>query len=252
MGFAANGRVSTSSRRASELDPETVGSVKDYLASRAARGVAEPRWADAWERFYAAYDPLVRRLACRRCRSAFELDDRVQDVWLAVAAHFLRYDPERGPLERWFTVIIRTVLARRHRSLRPLRHLDDESKERIVSRDPDPTIVFDEVLRRFKVRSALEELRATISQTNHQILYDRWIEGKSFGEIAKALGLTAKQARDRHSRVVHKLHDRLLAPAGSEPGSEDPLKANKPTRAKSRQHAPEDTRIEPGSSQPSV
>ena len=97
------------------------------------------------------------------------------------------------------------MLARHHRSQHPLQLLDDESEQRIASREADPAIVLDTVHPQRRVRSTIEELRSTVSQTNHRILYDHWIRGKSFAEIAEPLGLTAKQARDRHARVVGKL-----------------------------------------------
>ncbi len=158
-GVAAMGRISASSCRIGELDLETVRLVRAYLAARAGGDVPDARWIEAWDRFYTACDPLVRRFARCRCHNASDIDDRVQEVWLAVAAHFLQYDPQRGPFQNWFTVLIRSVLAQQHRSHRPLRQLDDESEERIASREADPTVLCDQVQRRRRVRSAIEELR---------------------------------------------------------------------------------------------
>ena len=138
------------------------------------------------------------------------MDDRVQEIWLAVAAHCLQYVPERGSFRNWFTVLSKNVLAQQHRSDRPLRHLDDESEQRIASREADPTIVVEEDQRRRRVRSAIEALRATTSPTNYRIIHDREIGGKSFAEIAENLHLTPKQVRDRHHRAMDRFR-RLLS-----------------------------------------
>src|SRR5271165_5394282 len=100
-GRTVEGRVSTSCRQAGELDLETVRSVRDYLSALAGRGVVDARSVAAWELFYAEYNPLVRLLSSHRCRNRFDVDDRVQEVWLAVAVHFLQYDPQRGSLATW-------------------------------------------------------------------------------------------------------------------------------------------------------
>jgi DNA-directed RNA polymerase specialized sigma subunit len=62
---------------------------------------------------------------------------------------------------------------------------------------------------RHRVLSAIEELGATISEANYRIMHIHWIEGKGFAEIAAIVGLTPKQVRDRHRRMVRKLRERL-------------------------------------------
>jgi hypothetical protein len=76
----------------------------------------------------------------------------------------------------------------------------------------NPTIIFDAVKWQCRDRSLIEELRATLSQTNYRILHDRWIGGKSFAEIGQTRGSNAKQARKGHARKVDKLRELLVTP----------------------------------------
>jgi RNA polymerase sigma factor (sigma-70 family) len=204
-GDAAMSWIATQSCLVGELDLETVQSVRAHFTALGGGGVPDARWIEAWDRFYAAYDPLVRRLARRRCSNTSDVDDCVQQVWLAVAAHFRQYDPRRGPLQNWLTVLICHVLAEYQRSQHPLRHLDDESEQRLVGREADPAIVRDWAEEQDGIQCTLRQLGAMISKTNYRILYDHWIEGKTF---AANQHLTPKQVRDRHRRAMARL--RLL------------------------------------------
>jgi RNA polymerase sigma factor (sigma-70 family) len=200
------------SPRLDELDSETVHSVRDYLAARSEGCVPDSRLIEAWDRFYAAYDPLIRRLARPRASSIEDLDDRVQDIWKRIVVHFLQYDPNRGPFQNWLTIVIRHVLAAQGRSHHPLGYLDPESEQRLPSREADPSIGYELIEERLRILTAITELRLAISEKNYRIMYDHWIEGKSFAEISLTVGLSRKQVRDRHHRMMGRIRERLLHP----------------------------------------
>jgi hypothetical protein len=103
--------------RLDELDAEALRSVCAFLVARAERRAPDRREIDAWERFFAACDPLIRALARERSPSdVSDLDDRVQEVWRSLVVHFGQYDPRRGPLRDWLMVVIRNELARQRRT----------------------------------------------------------------------------------------------------------------------------------------
>jgi DNA-directed RNA polymerase specialized sigma24 family protein len=64
-----------------------------------------------------------------------------------------------------------------------------------------------------QVRTALARLAKQVSATSFQVLYLRWIEGRTFLEIADALDLMPDQVRFRHHRMKQKfreLFERLI------------------------------------------
>ena len=63
---------------------------------------------------------------------------------------------------------------------------------------------------------------ALTAHANHRGLHDHWMEGKTFGEIVATLNCTAKQARDRHARMVDRLRVLLSRPAGTPEPSAPP------------------------------
>jgi RNA polymerase sigma factor (sigma-70 family) len=78
--------------------------------------------------------------------------------------------------------------------------------------DPGPARVCELHEAQERVRAALTELRSQVSEASYQVLYQHWIEGRSFVAIAHDLGLTPKQVRDRHARMLRKLRTLLTRP----------------------------------------
>ncbi len=207
-----------------DLDPETLESVRAHLDARARRCEhQEVRLTEAWDRFYAACDPLIRRLARRRVGRSSDTDDRVQEVWGRIIGHFNQYDPRRGPFPNWLAICIRNALTDQDRTHHPLGHLDRESEQRLPGRELDPKIAYERIQEQRRVRAAIEILATAISNTNYRIVHARLIEGKTFAEIAPAVGLSMKQVRDRHHRTLNNsasdigstARDELRPPSGT-------------------------------------
>ena len=90
----------------------------EYLGARAAARAVEPPWDIAWQRFFTAYDPLIRRLARQRTCQLADQGDRAQEIWRVILASFCLYDYRRGTFSRFsrtFDDCLRTKFAgRRH------------------------------------------------------------------------------------------------------------------------------------------
>jgi RNA polymerase sigma factor (sigma-70 family) len=194
--------------------------VQAYLRARAERREPDPQWARAWERFYAAYDPLIRRLAAAHPVPCADLEDRVQEIWRTVLTRLprFRFVPQRGQLGGWLTTVARHVLAGlgRRGARHPLGHLSPGVVDRIPGREPEPALAGDLGQVRQWVLCALGELRPQISDAGYQVVYLRWIEGKRIAEVAVELGLATKQVREQHRRTIIKL--RKLLTKRVEPG----------------------------------
>ncbi len=188
-------------------DSELVGLAQKYLERRGQHLEADPALAVAWERFYEVYAPVIRSFVhlCR-LRGA-DAKDCEQDVWheLVVRLPHFRYDPQRGRFRSWLYVLTRYTssdLVRRRRRVEPL---SVECADGLRGRDMDPVVIYEREWTRQEVRERLAELRARVSETSFQVVYLRWIEGWTLGEIAAYLGLTSDQARSRHHRMMRKL-----------------------------------------------
>jgi RNA polymerase sigma-70 factor (ECF subfamily) len=171
--------------------------------------VVDPHLLQAWDRFFLAYDPFIRKLAFLRSPRIDDRLDRVQEIWCVVIVHFGQYDPERAPLRSWLTAVVRHVLADQDRYCHPLRCMRPHTEDQIVSPDPDPASVCEFSQARERVVVAMAELRRRVSEVNYQIMHDHWFEESSFAQIAVKLGFTVKQVRDRHQRAMAKLRDLL-------------------------------------------
>jgi DNA-directed RNA polymerase specialized sigma24 family protein len=52
------------------------------------------------------------------------------------------------------------------------------------------------------VHEALRELQVRVPRRPYQVVILHWLEGQPFDELAPRLGLTRKQAWDRHHRAL--------------------------------------------------
>jgi RNA polymerase sigma factor (sigma-70 family) len=194
-------------RRVDDLDHETLRSVQSYFVARAERRELGPEFVAAWERFYAACDPLIHKLAQSRSDQVYNREDRVQDIWCVIVSHLDHYDSQRGLFPTWLGRVIRQELDEQDRSHRRLRRLVSEVEQELPGREEDPAHVHESRESSQRVELVIDELRSHVSETNYWIVHDHWVKEKSFEGIAMTLGFTVKQVRDRHHRAMEKLRD---------------------------------------------
>jgi len=191
------------------IDGGTVQLVQRYLRSRADRAVAEPQLVEAWQRFYSAYDPLIRQLAVRRPTQDADLRDECQEVWRAVISRIGQYDPARDCFSAWLKKLVEHVLVDQARCRARSANVALET-ERAVSRGPSGLAdLLESEHARQRVAIAMAELRRHVCAANYTIVYDHWLGGKSLPEIAVRLNLSVPQVRARHHRTMLKLGEIL-------------------------------------------
>lgn len=188
--------------------------VRLYLELRARGRDPGPLLSTAWEQFYQAEAPRLLRLAHDYLPSGTDPRDGAQIIWQAIVTRLpdFRFDPEQGSIRAWLLTVARHVLIdqRRHEHGHAVTSLDAEEVDHLPSPDPGPARACELRQAQELVRRALAELRGQVSATSYQVLHQHWIEGRSFGEIAHDLGLTPKQVRDRHDRMLRKLRPILM------------------------------------------
>ncbi len=193
--------------------PELLDALKSYLICRS-RGVEPPPpLAEAWQDFYEYYAPRIRTFLRRWALSEADRNDCLQDVWHEVVAglgHFA-HDPGRACLSTWLMTLARNkaVNAIRRRSRHAVESLGVREAMAVRDPGPDPADAYERSRTQGQVRSALAELSSRVSTTSFQVLYLRWIEGRTTSEVADALELTPEQVRFRTHRMKRKFRDLL-------------------------------------------
>jgi RNA polymerase sigma factor (sigma-70 family) len=191
-------------------------SVRLYLALRRRHCDPGPFLSAAWERFYRTEAPYLLRLAREHARIGTDPQDGAQAIWQAIVTRLpnLRFDPEQGSIHGWVMTLARHVLIDQERlhSSHPTASWHADEVDRLPSPDPGPARLCELHEAQERVRGALAELRSQVSEASYRILHQHWIEGRSFATIAHDLGLTPKQVRDRHARMLRKLRPLLTRP----------------------------------------
>lgn len=143
-----------------EIDSDTLLLVQAYLLARTERREPDHESTAAWLKFYAAYEPFIRRLAGAHCGSSADFEDRVQEIWRIVLKRLprLRFTPQRGQLSGWMATVARHVLADLHRRAahHPMGHFGFGVEDRIPGREPEPPVAWDFSQIRQWVRCALD------------------------------------------------------------------------------------------------
>lgn len=200
-----------------DIDPTLLRDTQAYLACCGQGGQPPPRLAEAWERFYLVFAPLIRAHILVHRLSEADCNDCIQEVWKEVVGklcHF-RYDPGRARLCDWLWVVCRNkaVDVIRRRARHPADGLD-EVGQGLVDPETDPAAESERRETRALVRRAVRALARRVSARSFRVLYLRWFEGRSVPEIAATLGLTPKQVRSRHYWMKRELRRLLEEPSG--------------------------------------
>ncbi len=192
---------------------ELVDELKAYLVCRAS-GVNPPTPLVAvWEQFYGYYAPRIRTFLKRWALSEADRNDCFQEFWQEVVAglrHFT-HDPARACLSTWLMTLARNkaVDAIRRQSRHVCERLGEDEAMELTDPGPDPAVAYERSRIRGQVHNALAELSTLVSPTSFQVLYLRWIEGRTTSEVAHALNLTCEQVRFRTHRMKRRIRDLL-------------------------------------------
>ena len=128
-----------------QIDSDTLLLVQAYLLARTERREPDRESTAAWLKFYAAYDPFIRRLARTHCGSSTDFEDRVQEIWRVVLKQLprLRFAPQRGQLSAWLAKVTRNVLLDldRRAARHPISHFRSGDEDRIPDREPEPAFL---------------------------------------------------------------------------------------------------------------
>ena len=212
---AANGRPGKH-----DIDRELLQKTQAYLECQSKRLPADWPLRKAWEQFYDAYAPLIRRFAVRCGVGKTDLDDCVQQVLTEVIRRLrkFRHNPKRARFSSWLYTLVhnRATDLLRYRVRHPAKRLSEAAAAELCASDGDPATAYEQQRQRTIVRRVLADLNHRVSTLDYCVLHMRWMEGRTVAEVALALGLTPVQVSRRSYRMKQKFRQLFNRYAGQE------------------------------------
>jgi len=173
--------------------------------------VRDPADAESWREFFALYEPLLLSYVRRRGLAEHDACDVVQEVF----ANLVRVLPgfelerERGRFRTWlWRVTHNAVVDWSRRRGRRARAEEEARKETPVAQGPEETELESEWLaahRRRVLEFALQQVRSQSQERTWQCFELHILQGRSSGDVAAELGLTANSVYVNASRVLAKV-----------------------------------------------
>ena len=148
----------------------------------------------AFGQLYEKYSPMVYGFIRKRLRTS-EAEDFYQKVWRQL--HEKRNLYQNQPFAPWFFVMMKHLLIDEYRSLGRLnkQEFQDELIEKIYHQD--------------LADDGLDELLETLPKETQDLVRKYYLEGFSYEELEKETGLSQSNLRQRLSRALRGLRNKL-------------------------------------------
>jgi RNA polymerase sigma-70 factor, ECF subfamily len=165
----------------------------------------------AWETFVEVYTPVVRRVALRRGMQSADVDNLVQEVWLAVSQKLPEWleREDRGNFRAWLITVANhqaiNLLSRR--GSRPIGRGGSEAEKSlalVAAKDELESLIETEY-RREVFLFAAQQVRGEVSESTWMAFWYTSIEGMSIEEAAKKLQTRAGNIYFGRSRVMARI-----------------------------------------------
>lgn len=201
------------SRNRASFDRSMLEAVKRHLKTSDVGGLPTTESFLAWRRFYHLCDPLIRRFVRIYVRTANDMDDCTQEVWVRLIKHLktFDYDASRGAFSSWLYKVVRSVTANYFRH--DYRNNDGDNRSAMsmipAGQHSDPATIMDAMDSQHRAEEMLITIRRNVSRPNYELLYMRWVQQRSVEDVANTLDISREQVWYREHRVKKKLRDVL-------------------------------------------
>lgn len=153
------------------------------------------------------HDAFLRRVVRYLVSNGDDVDDVVQEVWVAA----LKRPPrQRDAARSWLWSVASNVVRLRVRS-----KVRSRNRERLRAR-PDIAPSSQEIRDREAVRSMVLEELLTLPEDGREVLLLRFFEDLSWKDVAQRLGVPPETARTRAKRARAQLRERLAKRSGGD------------------------------------
>jgi RNA polymerase sigma-70 factor (ECF subfamily) len=163
---------------------------------------------DALGSLYRRYARLVRNIAYKVLRDAFEADDLVNEIFLLVHRKGAAFDSSKGSARSWILQVTyhRALSRRRYLSCRHFyNRVDLDDAEAQVSEPQFDDAILKEAIDIKLGRSELQRLMARLSENQQKTLRLYFFEGYTLEEIAAQLGQNTGNIKHHYFRGLEKL-----------------------------------------------
>lgn len=147
---------------------------------------------EAFVFLYEKYSPMVFSYIRRRLRES-EVEDLYQKVWRQL--HEKRDLYKNQPFAPWFFVLIKNLLVDEYRSM--ARRNSKEFQDELISR------IYSEK------ESDIDEILALLPADSQELVRKYYLEGVSYEELEIETGLSQTSLRQRLSRALRGLRNKL-------------------------------------------
>jgi len=204
--------------RPAEDPAETVRRIQNYLEGLRQHRGCEPGAREAWDRFFESQDTVIFRAVQSHRWSKEDSDDGAQDLWFLLVDRLarLRYDADRGDLNRWINTAVRRRLMdhEKSRKIHRARKLCRGQVNQVAGHEPDPADAVELKDSLEIVQAALEEVRNQVSPRDYKAFMLRHFAGESAQRIAECLGMTRSQVWSSNHKVMRKLRALVIKRLG--------------------------------------
>lgn len=158
----------------------------------------------ALEQFQTTYTPLVRYVVSPFLPDPRDREECISDVFLLVWQHLARFDPAKGSLTTWLTVIARnTALNRRRAERRHQGHAPLEDWMEAPEDTPEEALI-----RRERSQALLEALE-DLSGAERDLFLRKYYYRQSTGQISRETGQSLRAVEGKLYRIRRRLRRQL-------------------------------------------
>lgn len=174
--------------------------------SEALRAVAARRDPEAFARLFRHFAPRLKRYLQSRGLDRQRAEELTQEVLLTVWERAGRFDPARASASTWIFTIARNKLIdmRRREERAPV---PEQSEELALDEE-----VLLESTQSAERRERLARALAELPPEQAEVLRRFYLQGRSHGEVADALGLPLGTVKSRIRLALRRLRARLEEP----------------------------------------
>ncbi|GHH89233.1 RNA polymerase sigma factor [Streptomyces capitiformicae] len=165
---------------------------------------------------YATYGGLVRRVAVRVTHSTASAEDVAQEVFAQLWSRPYGFDPRRGSLRTWLSMLAhrRAVdWVRSEARHRKDARADDSALAAIPDTGPGPDEAVVDRERSLLLHTALAEL----PRTQREVVHLAYFAGRTYRQAAVELGIPEGTAKTRLRSALRKLAESLADPPDPAP-----------------------------------
>jgi len=186
--------------------------------------IRDARDQEAWGRFVDLYAPLIYGFLSKRGLQDADAADLTQDVMrqVALAAHSLEYDPQRGSFRGWlFTVVQNRLTDHWRREGRREQGAGDTDAQQQLNELPQPggldaSTQWDADYERQLFHFAANIVKQDFTEATWLAFWMTAVDGASGRDAAEQLGLTVAAVYLAKGRVMTRLKEQVKLLVGEE------------------------------------